>query len=891
MKDTYEIDPAIQADLEELDRLYGHLPPFTRDRQSADYQYTKVSNLRALRDHLPILTEQRIWTNWKRVITGTATKKPPIDTNKAKPATWRKYQPCGQSVIDGHADGLGIYIPKGWVCIDIDHISMSQETRCQGAFKRMCSMAKDAGLYIEWSQSGTGLHILGRLPDDLPFPIWHKKSQHANCETEVLCPAQIGTDGKHKSPYAVYLTGDVYSIDIAYDVAGESETGWTSFDEVAVIPVEIIRWAMGMNNEEPSDITSVLDRTGTGEADGRADLRDDLATLDTIDREQRPVKSTVSTCASEPKPYAHDIPRHAHNGPYMPTDDEVMAVLATMCPDMFAVYNGNLGADASSEIFKLCTKLLYLANNDTSKVGSILRGAYAVVDHSNTKHAGQRYPEGDWLEHTLHAALQMRLSQGAKSYEWHKPYEGYSQDTQTDYRQSDTASIDNQYTDRVDFNQHRERGAEVWAEGELSQPVSDCVKKLNEARAGKPGGYLDFGSAYTALSADDKTSLYLHAMEHKASGGARGGGLGLSPLMWEHILQAGILPPESDAFYFDELEDDDFIEQPLPFLNNTEHPFFLKYTSHLLAGAPRAGKSELLYQVLAGWAGHFKRIIIWSEERKSIWKQRRDNYKAAGIDIRHWKIFIHPSDAEKEAVQNSIERDDLLVIDTLRNIMHCKDENSASESVVAIQPVLVATKDCTIVALHHGRKNTSGSIVDKIAGTGNIPGQFDRVLYLNSRTASGGYQKLESDVRGKPVRPVNIRWDATGKMVVSDWQPPKDDGNDGVSGNVTSTAKPKGKMAMMSDMVMDILAQAKLCTNEVMTTKQIFFEIQQRDSEAKESSFKTVIKRLSDKGTIVKYDKPDKAGKLNCWELPELAQCHECDAGTTCTEATGAVTD
>lgn len=884
MKDTYEIDPAIMADLAEIAALFDHVPPYCADRQAEHYQPYKVYCLQGLRNHMPILTKQKIWTCWRREGEG----KPPVNPNTDRPSsksnsnTWVNFNTCLREVERGHMDGLGCYLPDGFAVIDIDKVEQVEG----GGFSSFMLQkltdrihaARAAGCYVEVSQSGSGYHILGRLPDDLTFTLKaarHIEHTDEHCVTDLILPARTdpATD-KAIAPDLIYLTGNTI---------GHGARGWQTFDDVAELPVDLLKWAMGLDNDEPSNITSVSDTTSTGAAGGRSDLRDDLATLDTIDREQRPVKSTASTCASEPKPYAHDIPRHAHNGPYMPTEADILDKLATMCPDMFAVYNGNLGADASSEIFKLCTKLLYLANNDTSKASSILRGAYAVVDHSNTKHAGQRYPEGDWLEHTLHAALQMRLSQSAKSYEWHKPYEGYSQDTQTEYQQSDTASIGNQYTDRVtDTDLHRESGA----------TVNSAIELLKSAMASQ-ASYIDFVAAYNSLCSDDKTSLYIRAMMHPSADG-----LGLTPHLWEHIMTAGTIPPESDAFFFDELTDDAFIEQPLPFLNNSDHPFFIKYTSHLLAGAPRAGKSELLYQLIAGWAGCFKRIIIWSEERKSVWQQRRKNYKAAGIDIGRWKIYIHPSEAEKEAILNSIDRDDLLAVDCLRSILRCKDENAAAENGAVIQPVTIATKDATLIALHHGRKNNSGSVVDRIAGNNSIPGAFDRILYLNTRI-KGGYQKLEAEVRGKPVRPVNVRWDEIGRLVPSDIKPSTKnsgaagaDGDDGsgnadASGNSTSTAKPKGKMAVMANWVIDILAEAKTCTGKQLTTKQILSEVYRLDSEASEATFREVIKRLCTQGDIVKYETCDRAGKTNYYELPELAQCHERDAGTTCTEGGG----
>lgn len=109
------------------------------------------------------MTELPRWMRWARVDRGGRLTKEPRTVHGARgssmnPAKWSTFEAAKKST---HGAGLGFALGAGIGCIDLDHCIVDGQ---------LAPWARDIldrtpATYIEVSQSGTGLHIFGFLPE------------------------------------------------------------------------------------------------------------------------------------------------------------------------------------------------------------------------------------------------------------------------------------------------------------------------------------------------------------------------------------------------------------------------------------------------------------------------------------------------------------------------------------------------------------------------------------------------------------------------------------------------------------------------------------------------------------------------------------------------------
>jgi len=140
----------------------------------------------------------------------------------------------------------------------------------------------------------------------------------------------------------------------------------------------------------------------------------------------------------------------------------------------------------------------------------------------------------------------------------------------------------------------------------------------------------------------------------------------------------------------------------LPLLG--QEGFIVKGWSHILAGYPKVGKTELIIRSVSEWRG--ERILFFTEEPESLWKARLENFPES-YGLEHVKVCfalgVKPSEILKEVKDGD---ESVLVIDTVRSLLGIKDETDNSEVSRAMIPFIAAARERekTIIFGHHERK-------------------------------------------------------------------------------------------------------------------------------------------------------------------------------------------
>ena len=111
----------------------------------------------------PEMTNSPRWMRWELVARGSRDTKIPIMLNgrqasSTNGATWTNYTAAVQSEL---GNGLGFALGEGIGCIDLDHCLIDGVVADWA--QRILDLAPNT--YVEVSQSKTGLHIFGLLPE------------------------------------------------------------------------------------------------------------------------------------------------------------------------------------------------------------------------------------------------------------------------------------------------------------------------------------------------------------------------------------------------------------------------------------------------------------------------------------------------------------------------------------------------------------------------------------------------------------------------------------------------------------------------------------------------------------------------------------------------------
>ena len=165
--------------------------------------------------------------------------------------------------------------------------------------------------------------------------------------------------------------------------------------------------------------------------------------------------------------------------------------------------------------------------------------------------------------------------------------------------------------------------------------------------------------------------------------------------------------------------------------------YIIEGWSHLLAGYPRCGKSELLVRLCREWLARGKRVAYFTEEPRSIWEHRLGNLPGpgAGSGPEGW-AGLRVCFALGTALDVLFERafggdEEVVVIDTMRNLLQLEDETDNSRIALVLNPWIAGARASgkTLVMAHHMRKGVSEN-GEGIAGGHALLGTFDVALEI-----------------------------------------------------------------------------------------------------------------------------------------------------------------
>ncbi len=161
--------------------------------------------------------------------------------------------------------------------------------------------------------------------------------------------------------------------------------------------------------------------------------------------------------------------------------------------------------------------------------------------------------------------------------------------------------------------------------------------------------------------------------------------------------------------------------------------WFVEKWSHLLSGYPRAGKTELIVRLIRGWLHAGQRVLVLSEEPRTMWALR---LRGLGGDWSGLQVVcalgVDPELLMERAVAGSEE---IVIVDTLRNLLQLQDERDNSEVARVVNPWAAAMRqaDKTLVMAHHQRKG-GGDHGEAISGAHALLGAFDIAIELKFDT-------------------------------------------------------------------------------------------------------------------------------------------------------------
>lgn len=207
-------------------------------------------------------------------------------------------------------------------------------------------------------------------------------------------------------------------------------------------------------------------------------------------------------------------------------------------------------------------------------------------------------------------------------------------------------------------------------------------------------------------------------------------------------------------------------EQSLPLLG-TVPDYFAKGRSHLLAGEPKAGKSELIWQSLLHWTE--ERVLVVTEEPAEELKDRFKRLHITPETAPHVAIVLAREERlEPQEILRRLSDPQftVLVVDTVRNLFAplIRDENDNAQVAQVMAKILNAAAGRTLILLHHARKEGSTRTTHHVAGGMAFSGSVDRVLVLEFHENSKDRRTLEIVKRGKPLPTLLLQWGADDRL-------------------------------------------------------------------------------------------------------------------------------
>jgi len=165
----------------------------------------------------------------------------------------------------------------------------------------------------------------------------------------------------------------------------------------------------------------------------------------------------------------------------------------------------------------------------------------------------------------------------------------------------------------------------------------------------------------------------------------------------------------------------------LPFLG--QKGYVMEGWSHVIAGYPRSGKTELIVRLCKEWLDAGRTVAYFTEEPKGVWQHRLANLEG---DWSRLKVVFALSSALDVLFARAFSGpEEVVVIDTMRNLLQLMDETDNSRIAQVLNPWVAAARrhNKTLIMAHHMRKG-GGDHGEGIAGGHALMGVFDVALTL-----------------------------------------------------------------------------------------------------------------------------------------------------------------
>ena len=157
---------------------------------------------------------------------------------------------------------------------------------------------------------------------------------------------------------------------------------------------------------------------------------------------------------------------------------------------------------------------------------------------------------------------------------------------------------------------------------------------------------------------------------------------------------------------------------------------FIRSWAHLVAAAPKAGKTTFLTHAVRGWLDAGERVLWLTEEPRSVWRRRLIR---VGGD---WsRLTLIPGDSSQEQAlkeRAATGTESIIIVDTIRQFLPVRDWNDAAVIASAVRPWV--SRICrvggkTLMLAHHARKG-GGEHGEEIAGSHELYAAVDIGIIL-----------------------------------------------------------------------------------------------------------------------------------------------------------------
>lgn len=196
-------------------------------------------------------------------------------------------------------------------------------------------------------------------------------------------------------------------------------------------------------------------------------------------------------------------------------------------------------------------------------------------------------------------------------------------------------------------------------------------------------------------------------------------------------------------YSLDQLLAMEFVDRPLSLF--TRDDVFQEGVSHLLAGAPKVGKSSLMRRASVDWAVEDHKILYFSEEFERVWNKQAIElgftYGIEGLTVVP-ALGIPPSTLLKRAIEGP---EDIIIVDTVRALLRIQSLINSDETVQKLRPWLqLCQTGKTLIMLHHMLiKSTNKRFGAGVAGGHGLLGAFDAIVQYGEKESDSSRRLVE----------------------------------------------------------------------------------------------------------------------------------------------------